>query len=189
MWRARAPLTHAGLIDHPSTSRDEIVQFAVALSKTEETESAARAVVQDIRTQLNDAPIDLACVFFSAHHVAEADLLVHVLKETLRPSLLIGCSGEGVIAGAEELETVPAITVWAAVLPHVNLHPLRSSFHRRTINFTSRDGQSRAFQRRRSSYSPIHSPCRFRISLGLWRSAILERRRSEDWPEVDKRPA
>ncbi|MDF0664559.1 MAG: FIST N-terminal domain-containing protein [Nitrospira sp.] len=104
------------------------MQFAVALSKTEETESAARAVVQDIRTQLNDAPIDLACVFFSAHHVAEADLLVHVLRETLRPSLLIGCSGEGVIAGAEELETVPAITVWAAVLPHVNLHPLRSSF-------------------------------------------------------------
>lgn len=104
------------------------MQFAVALSTTIETESAARAVVEDILAQLNAAPIDLACVFFSAHHAAEADLLVHVLIETLRPNLLIGCSGEGVIAGAEELETAPAITVWAAVLPGVNLHPLRSSF-------------------------------------------------------------
>ena len=104
------------------------MQFAVALSKTINTESAAQAVAEDIRTQLNAAPIDLACVFFSAHHAAGADLLAHVLTGTLRPSLLIGCSGEGVIAGAEELETAPAITVWAAILPDVNLHPLRSSF-------------------------------------------------------------
>lgn len=104
------------------------MQFAVALSRTVETESAARAVAEDIREQLNAAPIDLACVFFSAHHAAEADLLARVLTGTLRPSLLIGCSGEGVIAGVEELETVPAITVWAAVLPDVNLHSLRSSF-------------------------------------------------------------
>ncbi|HWF62538.1 MAG TPA: FIST N-terminal domain-containing protein [Nitrospira sp.] len=104
------------------------MQFAVALSKTVNTESAAQAVAEGIRTQLNAAPIDLACVFFSAHHAAGADLLAHVLTGTLRPSLLIGCSGEGVIAGAEELETAPAITVWAAVLPDVNLHPLRSSF-------------------------------------------------------------
>ena len=85
-------------------------------------------MAEDIRTQLSVAPIDLACVFFSAHHAAEADLLAHVLTGALRPSLLIGCSGEGVIAGAEELETAPALAVWAAVLPDVNLHPLRSSF-------------------------------------------------------------
>ena len=104
------------------------MQFAVALSKILETESAARAAAEDIRAQLDAAPIDLACVFFSAHHTAETDLLAGVLRETLRPSLLIGCSGEGVIAGAEELETTPAITVWAAVLPDVKLYPLRSSF-------------------------------------------------------------
>lgn len=108
------------------TRRD--VRFAVALSKTAETESAARAVAEDILTQLSPAPVDLACLFFSAHHAAEADRLARIVRGTLRPSLLIGCSGEGVIAGTEELETVPAITVWAAVLPDVHLHPLRSSF-------------------------------------------------------------
>lgn len=104
------------------------MQFAVALSKTVETESAARAAAENVLTQLRAARVDLAYVFFSAHHAARADLLAHVLTGMLRPSLLLGCSGEGVIAGAEELETAPAITVWAAVLPDVNLHPLRSSF-------------------------------------------------------------
>ncbi len=104
------------------------MQFAAALSQTVQTEPAARAVAEDIRAQLNTAPIDLACVFFSAHHTAMADVVAHVLTETLHPNSLIGCSGEGVIAGAEELETAPAITVWAAVLPDVNLRSVQSSF-------------------------------------------------------------
>jgi small ligand-binding sensory domain FIST len=104
------------------------LQFAVALSKTVETEFAARAVAEDIRAQLSTASIDIACLFFSAHHAEQAGVLARTLTRTLAPRLLIGCSGEGVIAGAEELETGPAITVWAGVLPDVNLYPLRSSF-------------------------------------------------------------
>jgi small ligand-binding sensory domain FIST len=104
------------------------MQFAVALSRQVETDAAALEVAAGIRAQLAGTPIDLACVFFSAHHAEGLDRLVTVLTGTLRPKLLLGCSGEGVIAGAEELETMPAITVWAAVLPDVDLHPVHSSF-------------------------------------------------------------
>lgn len=104
------------------------MQFAVALSKAIETKSAALAVAKDIRAQLGAKSVDLACLFFSAHHAEQAEVLAQVLTETLCPNLLIGCSGEGVIAGAEEVETAPAVTVWAALLPDVHLHPLRSSF-------------------------------------------------------------
>lgn len=104
------------------------MQFAAALSKTVDTESAARAVAEDILAQLGAAPIDLACVFFSAHHAGRADVLASMLTERLCPRLLIGCSGEGVISGAEELETAPAVTLWAAVLPGVGLDSFRSSF-------------------------------------------------------------
>ena len=104
------------------------MQFAVALSRQVEADAAALEVAAGIRAQLAGAPIDLACVFFSAHHAEGLDRFVTVLTGTLRPKLLLGCSGEGVIAGAEELETMPAITVWAAVLPDVNLHPVHSSF-------------------------------------------------------------
>ena len=85
-------------------------------------------MAEDIRAQLGAAPIDLACVFFSAHHAARAEALVSTLTERLRPRLLIGCSGEGVIARAEELETAPAVTLWAAVLPDAGLDAFRSSF-------------------------------------------------------------
>lgn len=104
------------------------MRFAVALSKEPETETAAQALVDEIRPRLRDASTDLACVFFSSHHAAKADHLTDVIRDMLGPGCLIGCSGEGIIAGTEELETTPAITVWAASLPDVDLHPVRSSF-------------------------------------------------------------
>jgi small ligand-binding sensory domain FIST len=111
----------------PSVQRGAGLQFAAALSKTGDTEAAARDLADDIQAQLA-APIDLACVFFSAHHVDRAEVLANMLTERLRPRLLIGCSGEGVISGSEELETAPAVTLWAAVLPGVGLDSFRSSF-------------------------------------------------------------
>lgn len=104
------------------------MQFAVALSQQDNTETAVVEVAAAIQAQLSRTPIDMACVFFSAHHAEDVDRLATVLTGTLRPKLLLGCSGEGIIAGEEELETTPAITVWAAVLPDVDLHPLHSSF-------------------------------------------------------------
>jgi small ligand-binding sensory domain FIST len=41
---------------------------------------------------------------------------------------MLGCSGEGVIAGSEEVETAPAVAVWAASLPEVVMEPVRLSF-------------------------------------------------------------
>lgn len=104
------------------------MQFAVALSKEQETEIAAKTLVEHIQPQIDRDSIDLACVFFSSHHAAQADHLTEVLRETLGPRCLLGCSGEGVIAGKEELETDPAITLWTASLPNVDLSPIRSSF-------------------------------------------------------------
>lgn len=104
------------------------MRFAVALSKEQETEIAAKTLVEHIQPQIERDSIDLACVFFSSHHAAQADHLTEVLRETLGPRCLLGCSGEGVIAGKEELETDPAITLWTASLPNVELSPIRSSF-------------------------------------------------------------
>jgi small ligand-binding sensory domain FIST len=104
------------------------VQFASALSKTIDTETAVQDVVDALQAQLGGTLIDLACLFFSAHHAPQAELLTNILLGVLRPRLLIGCSGEGVISGVEEVEGSAALTVWAAALPGVNLYPVRSSF-------------------------------------------------------------
>ena len=112
----------------PSAPQNTTFRFANALSQTGDTEAAARDLADAIQAQLDGAPIDLACVFFSAHHAARAEVLASMLTERLCPRLLIGCSGEGVISGAEELETAPAVTLWAAVLPGVGLDPFQSAF-------------------------------------------------------------
>ncbi len=77
--------------------------------------------------QIGTAPIDLAFVFFSAHHAAKASMISAMLQRELRAKVCLGCSGEGVIAGSEEIETAAALTVWVACLPDVKLTPLQIS--------------------------------------------------------------
>lgn len=50
-----------------------------------------------------------------------------MLQRELRAKVCLGCSGEGVIAGSEEIETAAALTVWVACLPDVKLTPLQLS--------------------------------------------------------------
>jgi len=104
------------------------LQFASALSRNTDTEAAIRDLADSIRTQIGPVPLDLGLVFFSAHHVEKAGLIAAMVREHLHIDVCLGCSGEGVIADGEELETAPAITLWVASLPQVNVTPLRLTF-------------------------------------------------------------
>lgn len=112
----------------PSLPQTTALRFAAALSKRSDTEAAARDLADEIRAKLDTASIDLVCLFFSAHHSSKSELLAAMIRQSLHPRMIVGCSGEGVIAGAEELETAPAVTLWAASMPDVALEPIRSSF-------------------------------------------------------------
>ena len=111
-----------------SSSQTGALRFATALSTQSDTGKAAGDLADEVQAKLGTAPIDLACLFFSAHHAMRADVLAAAISRSLRPRFLIGCSGEGIIAGSEELETAPAVTLWAASLPEVALDPIRVSF-------------------------------------------------------------
>ena len=116
-------ITHSSHAAHKGT-----LQFASALSRNTDTEAATRDVADAVRHQIGRHPVDLAFVFFSAHHSAQATVISTMLKEALHAEVCVGCSGEGVIGGAEELETAPALTLWVARLPQVHVTPLRLSF-------------------------------------------------------------
>ena len=105
----------------------DALQFATALSRKTDTEAATRDLANAIRIQVGTTPIDLVFVFFSAHHAAKASMISAMLQRELRAKVCLGCSGEGVIAGAEEIETSAALTVWVACLPGVKLTPLQIS--------------------------------------------------------------
>ena len=113
------------MITHPTQTA---LQFAASLSRRTDTEAAVRDLADAIRTQIGRATVDLAFVFFSAHHSDKAGLIATMLREELPGALCLGCSGEGVIAGPEELETGAALTLWAAAMPGIRLAPLRSAF-------------------------------------------------------------
>jgi small ligand-binding sensory domain FIST len=109
------------------TTTPATLQFATALSRKTDTEAATRDLAEAIRMQVGTAPIDLAFVFFSAHHAAKASMISAMLQRELQAKVCLGCSGEGVIAGSEEIEAAAALTVWVACLPDVKLTPLQLS--------------------------------------------------------------
>jgi len=104
------------------------LRFASALSKKTDTEAAVRDLADAVRLQLGHGAIHLAFVFFSPHHTSKADLIARMIREELCVEVCLGCSGEGVIADHEELETAPALTLWASSLPRARLTPLRLAF-------------------------------------------------------------
>ncbi len=106
------------------------LRFASALSRLPDSVAAGRAVAQAVRRQLGDDPPDVAFLFFSNHHSPRAELLCAAVRQEVRPRVVLGCSGEGVIGGGEEIETDPGVTLWAARLPGVRVNPLRLSFSR-----------------------------------------------------------
>ena len=119
--------SHIMMISSTDATTRTGLQFATALSRKTDTEAAIRDLADSILMQISAASIDLAFVFFSAHHAAKASMISAMLQEDLRAKVCLGCSGEGVIAGSEEIETAAAITVLAACLPDVKLTPLQIS--------------------------------------------------------------
>jgi len=111
---------------HSQTST--ALRFASALSRNTDTEAAVRDLADAVRTQIGQGTLDLAFVFFSAHHAEKAHLIATMMRDELSVEVCLGCSGEGIIAGAQELETAAALTLWVASLPHVRVTPLRLAF-------------------------------------------------------------
>ena len=111
---------------HSQTSA--ALRFASALSRNTDTEAAVRDLADAVRAQIGQGTLDLAFVFFSAHHAEKAHLIATMMRDELSVEVCLGCSGEGIIAGAEELETAAALTLWVASLPHVRVTPLRLAF-------------------------------------------------------------
>ncbi len=101
---------------------------------------AARSLAQTVLLEIGPGPIDLAFLFFTAQYVPQAEELADTVRVALTPRALLGCTGEGIIAGTEEFEAEGAITLWVARLPNVRIAPLRLS-HSSETPLSSLQGQ------------------------------------------------
>lgn len=103
------------------------MQFASAVSREINATDAVRTLIEQIERVPGMSSPDLACLFFSAHYADDAQKLSAQLLDRLFPGTLLGCTGEGIITGPEEIESAPAVTLWAAKLPGASLTPWRLS--------------------------------------------------------------
>ncbi len=101
-------------------------RFGVGLSRAADPVAAADEACAAARAMLGDpgAPT-LVVMFASPDLCAEAELLLARVHEALAPEHLIGSMGEAIIAEGLEIEDGPALVVWAAQLPGVEVIPFR----------------------------------------------------------------
>ena len=76
-------------------------------------EAAGRAVAE-ARASLGAASPEFAVLFASAHFLGSATALVTAVTKETGPVPLIGCVAGGVIGGAREVESDPAVSLWLA---------------------------------------------------------------------------
>jgi small ligand-binding sensory domain FIST len=108
---------------------DSSFRCAAALSTAAETTAAVDEVCRPITDRLA-GPADLVIAFFSPHHAAHAQQIATALQTKLQPSHLLGVTGEAIVGGSREVEGEPALSVWAARLPGVDVMPFHLTFER-----------------------------------------------------------
>jgi len=101
------------------------MQWASAISEEVDTRKAAQDAASRVAAELGGAPPDLAFVFFSTHHRSNPAAVAEGIAEALVPEHVLGCSAGGIIGAGREIEERPALSITAARLPGVNVHPFR----------------------------------------------------------------
>lgn len=104
-------------------------RFASALSTDTSTTSAAREAAEQLARDLG-GPADLLWLFVSPPHAEQISAAAQTVTDLTGARVLLGCTGESIIGGPREIEDAPALALWGARLPGVNLLPFRLEYQR-----------------------------------------------------------
>ena len=102
---------------------NDLMHFASATTTLTDTEAAVADLAAQVGAKMDGGSIDFVLVFLSPHYTQSVVRLSDLLRAALDPSVLLGCSAEGVIGREQEIEESPAITLVAARMPAVELAP------------------------------------------------------------------
>ena len=76
------------------------MRFTSGISGAVNAEEAAAGACRQVTEQLAGASCDLACVFASTIYRTDWPALLTRVHLQLKPTVLVGCSGSGVIGGS-----------------------------------------------------------------------------------------
>jgi len=98
-------------------------RFASSLSTANDADRALDEVVDALLSGLDGSAPDLLTLFVSHHHGPALEDLGPRLKQATGARVLLGCTGESIVGGTREIESGPALSLWAGVLPGTSLRP------------------------------------------------------------------
>lgn len=99
------------------------MQCHVATAREFGTANVTQTLSKSVREAFGHREVDLACLFFSPHYADSSEELVRSLYRQLAPGVMAGCMGGGIIGSTEEYEHKPAVILWVAHLPGVQMVP------------------------------------------------------------------
>ena len=102
-------------------------RFTSSLSTDHDWKTAVTHVCSEITNQLPQ-PASLVFVFFSQQHAEHASEIAQQIRKATSCDCILGCTGESIIGRRQEVEQDPAISVWAACLPDIEVIPMHLTF-------------------------------------------------------------
>src|SRR5258708_5386801 len=81
--------------------------------------------LEKVLMQTSGIEVDLAILFASGEYVEHFPEIVRGVRRHTGASVLIGCSGQGIIGKGQELEDIPALSLLTLSLPGAVLRPVR----------------------------------------------------------------
>ena len=100
------------------------MKFFSAISTKGKTDDAILEISDKIDKEIEkDDNINLAFVFATPHHKQNYEDILLRFQKKFVPDAMLGCMGEGIIGDDKEIEREPAISLWLAKMPNVNIAP------------------------------------------------------------------
>jgi small ligand-binding sensory domain FIST len=74
--------------------------------------------------QVQGTPVDVALLFASGAYATHYSEMVQMIRHATGATIVLGCSGEGVVGTRTELERIPALSLMTLSLPGATLRPV-----------------------------------------------------------------
>ena len=104
------------------------MSYAASYSKAPELSATLDAICDEVDAGLNGTSPDISFLFVSHAHANRFEQLAGLVCEKSGSRVLLGCTGETIVGGSEEIESGPAISLWSAVLPDAEIVPFHVEF-------------------------------------------------------------
>ena len=102
--------------------------YAASYSKNPDLSIALHTICEEIAADLQEISPDISFLFVSHAHADHFESLAGLVREQSGTRVLLGCTGEMVLGGREEIESGPVISLGAAVLPDAQIEPFHVQF-------------------------------------------------------------